>query len=113
MADLIAFPQDRNVGKARHVAALWMQRPTQRARDVYWRSITRNLFSRLVANGFTPAQADRQLVAFCKAVQHQVDLIEARTVERSRPPQPDLAEAHRILDEGMQDIFDHNPNGAA
>lgn len=75
MADLFCFPQDRNIGKARHVAELYLNRRTAKDRDIYWRNIKHRLAGVLERCGFDEAEIDRQIIAFTGAVQDQINII--------------------------------------
>ena len=75
MADILCFPQQRNVGKARHVAELYLNRRTTKDRDVYWRTTKNRLAGVLERCGFPEAEIDKQIVAFTGAVQREIDII--------------------------------------
>jgi len=72
MADLICFPQSRNVGKARHVAATMDRRQPGRSRDAYWNTIQKQMVEKLRGLDFQQAEIDRQLSAFTDAVNRAV-----------------------------------------
>lgn len=88
MADLFAFPQRRNVGKARHVAALWLGKHSQRDRDVYWKMICDRYRRSMGAAGFDAETITRQLTDFCDAVNEQIVLINERTRHHARNDDP-------------------------
>lgn len=76
MADLILFPQARNVGKARHVAAVWLSKPSQRDRDAYWSLICGRYRRAMSRAGFADETIMDQLDEFCRAVNEQIVAID-------------------------------------
>lgn len=73
MADLIAFPQRCNVGKARHVARLWLGRPTEREREVYWQAVQSRLARSLARIGFGRDEILAQVTEFAALVRRHLD----------------------------------------
>jgi len=78
MAELICFPQERNVGKARRVAAVYLRRRTDKARSTYWRDTCATLEWMMRRRGFSPAEIERQVSAFTWAVQNEINRLSAR-----------------------------------
>lgn len=66
-ATIVPFPQNRNVGKARHVARLMLAR-RGRHRDAYLKQVRLRFGWALRGAGLTDAEIDRQLAAFVEAV---------------------------------------------
>src|SRR5687767_6617589 len=64
---VVPFPQNRNVGKARHVAQLTLAREG-RAREHYLRQVRLRLGWSLAASGLPAAQVQQQIHAFGQAV---------------------------------------------
>lgn len=75
MAEIICFPQDRNVGKARHVAKLYLAKKTVRARDTYWDMVCGRLAGSMRRAEFSDAEINRQLEAFLWAVEQEIAVI--------------------------------------
>jgi hypothetical protein len=110
MADLLAFPQGRNVGKARHVAALWMQRRPGRQRDSYWATVCQRLRGVLERVGFDESEIDKQVGDFAATVNDQVHAIEQRAAQHRQDV--DFALAHSILDDASEVSTEvHGPPG--
>ena len=95
-AGLIAFPQRRNVGKARHVAALWMHRRPGRERDAYWTNVCKRYREVMARQGFPAHIVDRELRGFLAAVEEQILAIQQRTEEHVLNRAADFIEAHRL-----------------
>jgi len=74
MADVLCFPQDRNIGKARHVAKLYLGKPKGRDREVYWSMVTSRLTLMLDKCGFSDEEISRQIEALRWAVQEQINI---------------------------------------
>lgn len=72
MADIICFPQERNVGKARHVARLYLGKRTSREQQIYWKMICDRLAGWMERAGFQQADIDRQTAAFLRSVEWQI-----------------------------------------
>ncbi|QBK30778.1 DUF6074 family protein [Roseitalea porphyridii] len=70
---VIAFPADRWIGKARHVATVFMRQRNDTARERYWRDITSRMVNRLIDAGVSSDEANRQIELFCEAVQREID----------------------------------------
>lgn len=75
---LIPFPQSRNVGKARHVAALLLKRRSAKDQDSYWSTAVGGLHRQLAKSGFDEEAIERQIIAFRSAVQAEIYRIEAQ-----------------------------------
>jgi hypothetical protein len=73
VAELIIFPQSRNVGKARHVAAIYRDKSSPREREIYWRMVVNRLAGCMVKCGFSQSTIDQQINNFHNAVQNQLD----------------------------------------
>lgn len=85
MADLIPFPQDRNIGKARHVAERWLQK-SGRAREVYWSTTVNRLALVMARIGFDDAEIARETEAFRRAVQTEIDFSTDVFPDNRTPP---------------------------
>lgn len=72
MVDVIPFPLDRYVGKARYVAAMINRRRTIREREIYFRSICRSLANQLRRAGLEESEVSRQIDAFTKTVKRSI-----------------------------------------
>jgi hypothetical protein len=92
MADLIMFPQEHNLGKARHVAATWIAVRTTRARHSYWRTIATRLATTMRNWGVPEEEIEVQIEALRSAVQEQIYLIEARTRQHASRHQNDYTD---------------------
>lgn len=66
-ATIVPFPQNRNVGKARHVARLMLAR-RGRHREAYLRQVRLRFGWSLKSSGLTDAEVDRQFAAFAETV---------------------------------------------
>ncbi|WP_404404911.1 DUF6074 family protein [Pelagibacterium halotolerans] len=69
---IIPFPQDRNVGKARHVASLILKRRTQKDQESYWRQVCQRMAGSMAKAGLDNEQIEAQLVAFRRAVSNEM-----------------------------------------
>ena len=74
---IVPFPQDRNVGKARHVAATFLARKSEKDREAYWKRTVTSLWRQLARSGFSEAAIDREIDNFREAVQAEIYRIEA------------------------------------
>lgn len=72
MADILCFPLNRAVGRARHVADLWLQK-SGRDREVYWSNTVRRMTGVLQRVGLSDDEIAVQIDAFQRAVQVEVD----------------------------------------
>ncbi|UJW83989.1 DUF6074 family protein [Devosia sp. SL43] len=81
MAELIIFPQARNVGKARHVAELYSSKGSPKEREIYWRMVVSRLAACMVKCGFSQSAIDQQINSFRNAVQDQLDARPNRATE--------------------------------
>lgn len=81
MAELIIFPQSRNVGKARHVAKLYWSKGSPKEREIYWRMIVSRLAACLAKCGFSQPTIDQQINSFRFAVQDELDALPSRATE--------------------------------
>ena len=81
-ATIICFPQDRNVGKARHVAALILKREGAE-RDSYWRQVCNRLAGTMSKAGIDDDEIDRQLSALSRAVSLEMSRLDHS--DRQRP----------------------------
>jgi len=77
-AEIIAFPQDRNIGKARHVASVFLKRVSDRDRQSYWRRVVQSLRDQFLRNGLDEQETNRQIDIFRSAVQSEVYRIEGK-----------------------------------
>lgn len=84
-AELICFPQDRNVGKVRKVAATYANRPTRAARNGYWIGICSTLAAVMRRRGFSEAEIARQTDAFHHAVEAELFALASG---QTCPPKP-------------------------
>lgn len=91
MADLLMFPQHRNVGKARHVAELYIAKRTEKDRDTYWRLTKDRLAGVMERCGFDDAEIDLQVEAFRSAVQDQINTIHSFKPHRGSDGGPGAA----------------------
>lgn len=66
-AAIIAFPQSRNVGRARHVAEK-LEARQGKAKDSYWRRVCNDLAAMLYRAGIDDRQVEAQIQAFHDAV---------------------------------------------
>lgn len=66
-AAIIAFPQSRNVGRARRVAEK-LEARQGKAKDSYWRRVCNDLASMLYRAGIDDRQVEAQIQAFHDAV---------------------------------------------
>tara|TARA_R100000365_G_C2746354_1_gene75604 strand:+ start:2592 stop:2849 length:258 start_codon:yes stop_codon:yes gene_type:complete len=82
MAKVVCFPQERNVGKARHVARLYLGKETERSRNTYWHMVCDRLARSMRRAGFSDAQIHRQTQAFLWAVEQEI----ARMCQRDNGP---------------------------
>ena len=67
-ATVVIFPQDRNIGKARHVARVLATKETRRAQQAYWDQAVRGLQLSLLRAGVSWAEIERQVTRFHTAV---------------------------------------------
>ena len=81
MADLIIFPQSRNVGKARHVAELYWSKVSPKEREIYWRMVVNRLAAGMARCGFSQPAIDQQINSFRNAVQDQLNALPSRATE--------------------------------
>src|SRR5688500_13982871 len=72
---VVAFPMERAVGKARHVAATYQRRTTARSRDRYWLDTCETMATMLRRCGLDEEQVNRQLSAFARAVSSELALL--------------------------------------
>lgn len=70
---MIPFPADKRIGKARRCAEVIASRQTKRARDAYWRQTTETLADQLFRAGIEEAEIERQIGLFREAVQRELD----------------------------------------
>ncbi|WP_029042576.1 DUF6074 family protein [Cucumibacter marinus] len=78
-ARVIPFPQDRNVGKARHVASLIRRKSSDKERESYWRQVVQRMAKSMTKAGLNDEQVQTQLVAFRNAVEQQLNNVGTRT----------------------------------
>lgn len=69
---VIPFPADRNIGKARHVAALILKRRSHKDRDSYWHQVCQRMAGTMAKAGLSGEQIDAQLAAFHRAVGNEL-----------------------------------------
>lgn len=82
MGKVVCFPQERNVGKARHVARLYLGKETDRARNTYWQMVCGRLAGTMERAGFSDAEIERQTQAFLWAVEEEI----ARLTQQNNGP---------------------------
>src|SRR5215217_819453 len=75
VAELIMFPQARNVGKARHVAKLYRGKASPKERETYWRMVVNRLAAGMAKSGFSQSAINQQVGNFRNAVQDQLDAL--------------------------------------
>jgi hypothetical protein len=80
-ARVIAFPGGRRVGRARHVAELYLSK-SEKDRTRYWTQIAENYISAQTKIGIKKNAACASLDDFRKAVEREIALIEARGMLR-------------------------------
>ena len=80
---IICFPQRRNVGKARHVAALILKRREGRDRDSYWQQVCTRMAGTLSRAGLDDVEINRQIWGFSEAVTVEISRINAS--DRQQP----------------------------
>lgn len=68
---IIAFPADKRVGKARHVAKLFASKGEKTAQS-YWRTTTNRLYDQLIRQGVDASEAERQITLFRLAVEREL-----------------------------------------
>jgi hypothetical protein len=73
VAELIIFPQARNVGKARHVAEIYLGKTSAKDQETYWRMVVSRLAAFMAKCGFPQGVIDQQIGAFHTAVQTQIE----------------------------------------
>jgi hypothetical protein len=81
VAELIIFPQARNVGKARHVAELYWSKGSHKEREIYWRMVVNRLAACMIKCGFSQSAIDQQISSFRNAVLDQLDALPNRATE--------------------------------
>jgi len=84
MAEIIPFPQSRNIGKARHVAERWLQK-SGRVQESYWTSVIGGMAGVMVRIGFPDDVIARETEAFRRAVQAEIDRRQASLPNRNPP----------------------------
>lgn len=72
---IIPFPASKQIGKARHVASLFMNKTTERAQQSYWEQIEKGFSQKLHNLGFSEAEIKSELEAFAALVQKEVDIL--------------------------------------
>ncbi|KPA99980.1 DUF6074 family protein [Ahrensia marina] len=72
---IIAFPASKQIGKARHVASLFMNKTTERAQQSYWEQIEKGFSQKLHKLGLSDAEITKELEAFAALVQKEVDIL--------------------------------------
>jgi len=77
-ADIVAFPQERNLGRARRVVDAVVTKRTQSSRQRYFDRVLFQLGSELEAAGLGASQINRELDAFTRAVNAELWRREAR-----------------------------------
>lgn len=71
-AQIIPFPQEHNIGKARHVAALLLKRRTEKDQESYWRQVCNRMAGSMAKAGLDDDQIATQLNAFSRAVSNEM-----------------------------------------
>ncbi|WP_018688710.1 DUF6074 family protein [Ahrensia kielensis] len=72
---IIPFPASKQIGKARHVARLFMNKTTERAQASYWEQTETSIRKRLEKIGLADDEIERQVQSFTATVQREVDLL--------------------------------------
>ena len=85
MAEIICFPQDRNIGKARIVAHRWLQK-SGRAREAYWSTTIGRMAGVMLRIGFSDDAIARETEAFRRAVQIEIDFTTDVFTDNRTPP---------------------------
>lgn len=85
MAVILPFPQDRNIGKARVVAHRWLQK-SGRARESYWSTTVNRMAFVMARIGFDDAEIAKQVDAFQRAVQTEIDFTTDVFTDNRTPP---------------------------
>lgn len=80
-AAIIAFPQNRNIGKARHVAAKILERDGK-AKEAYWRRICTDMASMLGRAGHSDGQVTFQIMGFHDAVCVEMDRLRSAGIQQ-------------------------------
>jgi Family of unknown function (DUF6074) len=81
---IIAFPAERRVGEARHVARKLVELDGRdKAYDAYWRRKVRDMERSLQQAQIPSKVIEQQIDAFGQAVQHELERI--TTLEQYRP----------------------------
>jgi hypothetical protein len=78
MAQLVCFPQERNIGKARRVASVYLGKRTEKARSSYWGDTCNRLQWTMQRCGFIDHEIERQIQAFKWAVEEELDRLSQR-----------------------------------
>jgi len=91
MADIYCFPQERNVGKARHVAHVYLRKRTDRDREGYWCMTVSRLAQVMRKCGFSDPEIDRQVTAFRNAVQDEINTTHYEPFDRGSDNGPGVA----------------------
>lgn len=69
---VMAFPQNRNVGKARHVAQKLLSKSTQRDRDAYWRRVVSDYVRVMQRIGIPDSAIQREIDGLHALVSWQI-----------------------------------------
>jgi hypothetical protein len=85
MAEIIPFPQGRNIGKARVVAQRWLQK-SGRAREAYWSTTIGRMAGVMLRIGFPDDVIARETEAFRRAVQTEIDFSTDVFPDNRTPP---------------------------
>jgi len=80
-ASIIPFPQSRNIGRVRHVAAKLIARDGK-AREAYWRRSINDLASMLRKSGHGVTQVQQQLTIFRDSVGAELQRLNATGTPR-------------------------------
>ena len=67
--EFIAFPYRARIGRARHVARLLRQKPSQRAKGGYWRQVVNQQVEQLERIGLAPYDIESEIAAFHRLVE--------------------------------------------
>ncbi|WP_026479349.1 DUF6074 family protein [Ahrensia sp. 13_GOM-1096m] len=72
---IIPFPASKQIGKARHVAEVFMRKDTQRAQQSYWEQTEKGFSHKLLKIGMSDEAIKQELEAFAALVQKEVDIL--------------------------------------
>lgn len=86
---VIIFPMEARIGKARHVAEKCLSRKSKEQRTGYWNLIVKNLTEELEKRGLQPDQIQKEIEAFRDAVEAEMRKAHAQANQSPRPAEWD------------------------